>query len=281
MSSAKKKAASKSKTKKSTVTKPIRRATKPSAKPAAKPAKKPARAPSRGPARGRKLSPAEQRKKQRLAAQAKADRARKAKNKRARERYAEKRGLAEQKAAQKAERREKQRKKQRGEVDERDLAIEWLEHIRDDMATVIATSLSFTEPEAGARTPWLIVGRFDLDEECDYATLAQALEVVEQDIILEAKIHPQRLSQIRIVYADPHAKRGEGDSIVSKIGAWEFIVSDLIGEIAGGGAEDEGALAVRYVETTIPTIYIYFSSEIVAHQTAAPWQTTQTVRLAK
>jgi hypothetical protein len=235
---------------------------KPKAQPARRPAAKAPRKPTRAPARKPKISKSP-------AAIA------------ARKRRAEQRGIEEQKRATRNERRRKRRLEKSGKVDERTLAEGWLEHIRDDLASITPTSLEITEPEVGAKTPWMIVGRFDFHELIDYATLADALDVVANDVLLEAKVHPQRLSQIRVVYNDPKSKRGEGDSIVSKIGAWEFIIGDLIGEIAGGGPEDEGSLAVRYAETKIPTIYIYFSSEITSHRTVAPWQTTQTIKLKK
>lgn len=120
------------------------------------------------------------------------------------------------------------------------------------------------------RTPWLAVGRYDPQEPIGYADLARALNLVRVDLTLEAVIHPQRLSQIRVVYADPDAIRGEGDSIVSKIGAWEFIIAELVREIGGVDDEDEESLARRYQATKVPMFYLYFSSELVQFKTA--WQ---------
>ena len=148
--------------------------------------------------------------------------------------------------------------------------MQWLEAIRDILAGHFLISLDFTEAELSQKTPWLIVGRFSPVEDINYEILGHALQAVADDLVLEAMIHPQRLSQIRIVFVDPNSKRGEGDSFVSQIGAWEFVVSDMVGEILGGGPEDEGALAVRYERTTIGAIYIYFSSEISVHRTVGP-----------
>jgi len=134
---------------------------------------------------------------------------------------------------------------------------------------VVRCSLDLTHPEAGARTLWLVVGRYDLLDPVGYVDLARALERVRDDLGLEAAIHPQRLSQIRVVYRDPRGRRGEGDSIVSKIGAWEFIVSDLVFELVGMGPNDRDALAVRYAETHVPTFYVYFSPDLVRH--SDPW----------
>ncbi len=129
-----------------------------------------------------------------------------------------------------------------------------------------------TRAEAGATTPWLIVGRYDAQEPIGYLELADALSRVRDDLGLEIAINPTRLSQIRVVYHDPHGHHYEGDSIVSKTGAWEFIVSDLIGELVGTGAEDEDALAVRYAETSVPRFYIYFSASLVDYKAASAWQ---------
>ena len=190
----------------------------------------------------------------------------------ARARRAEARAIAEALAAERSERARKAArarwdKAKKRTPDERELAIGWLEGIRDRIAHVFPASLEVTEPEVGARAPWLVVGRFDAMEEIDYAQLALAFEELLADDLLVAQIHPERLSQIRVVYSDPNAIRGEGDSIVSKIGGWEFILGDIVNELVGGGPEDEGALAVRYEETTVPSFYVYFSSEIIRYTT--------------
>ena len=148
--------------------------------------------------------------------------------------------------------------------------VDWLEYMRNIAASVVPTSLDIVEPEAASRgvAVWAIVGRFEFLDECDYETLAEILNLWANDLPLEVAINPQRMSQIRIVFEDPHAKRGEGDSIVSQMGAWQFVVADLIGEIVGGGDDDEDALATRYADTKIPRIYVYFSEEILNYSTA-------------
>jgi hypothetical protein len=241
-----------------------------------------------------------------LAAQAKLDEQRRLhRNALARARYHEARQIAEALEAQRLERLAQAAQKRaltaaakragikRPPPDERALAIGWLEHIRADIAHVFLCSLDITEAGGGAaelegkdaqiasRTPWLVVGRFDPQEDIDYQTLAQALRVVADDVLLEAQIHPQRLSQIRVVFHDPRSNRDEGDSVVSKIGAWEFILGDLIGELVGGSLEspDESSLAGRYDETTVPQFYIFFSTTVTRYVSAAPWAKTQTVRI--
>jgi hypothetical protein len=221
---------------------------------------------------------------------AEADRDRR--NEAARKRYAERRGIAQQQAAQAQARREAAKaarkiggKVPRGKkpriVDERTLAIGWLEAIREHFAAHVPTSFDVTEAEIGSKTPWLVVGRYDFLDVMDYATLAAALEDIANDVVLEASIHPSRLSQIRIVFADPNAKRGESDSFLSKIGSWEMILSDLIGELVGGGEDDEGALANRYAETAVTSVYVYFSSELVSYTTAPGFadKRNQTVKM--
>ncbi len=196
---------------------------------------------------------------------------------RARRRRREERGIRDQLIAERAERRELDRERAREKKlglppDERRLAIGWLSQIRNVIAGVFPCSLDFTSPEAGARTPWIIVGKYEPQVPIGYQDLAQALVSVASDLGLETDINPQRLSQIRIVYSDPRARRGEGDSIVSKIGAWEYIIADLVSEIVGSGPDDEDSLAVRYQETSVPKFYVYFSSTIVDYVTASAWQ---------
>lgn len=143
-------------------------------------------------------------------------------------------------------------------------------------------AVSSSAPDEGApdpdrqrenmRTPWLVVGRYTPQESIGYVELGQAVALLRDDLALEAEIHPQRMSQIRIVYEDPQGRRGEGDSVVSKIGAWEFVVSDLLAEIVGAGLGDEDSLVFRYKETRIPRFYVYFSSQLVSYVVRSPWQ---------
>lgn len=169
-----------------------------------------------------------------------------------------------------ARRRALLKEKRSGVVDLRRISVDWLRDIREIVAGHFRCSLSITRPEAAARTTWLVVGRYDAQEPVDYLRLGAALDEVAGDLILETRIGPQRLSQIRVVYADPRARRGEGDSIVSKIGGWTFVIADMVAEIMGTGPDDHDALAVRYQETLVPTFYIYFSPEIVRYVTAFP-----------
>lgn len=197
---------------------------------------------------------------------------------RSRRRRDEQRGIRDQLAFERAERaelrREQARERRAGQPpDLRRVAIGWLEEIRNLCAAVFSCSLDITHAEAGATTPWLVVGRFDAQDGIGYVELAEALSLVRGDLLLETRIDPRRLSQIRVVYHDPRGHQYEGDSIVSKTGAWEFVVSDLIGELVGtGAADDEDALSVRYAETSVPTFYVYFSSALVDYATASAWQ---------
>ena len=118
------------------------------------------------------------------------------------------------------------------------------------------------------RTPWLVVGRFDLHEPVSYGDLALAFARVQDAQVsellsLEEWVNPQRMSQIRVVFSDPRTVRGEGDSIVSKIGAWQFVLADLVFELVGQGPADPESLAVRYQETRVSTFYVYFSAQVV------------------
>lgn len=202
---------------------------------------------------------------------------------RARKRRAELRAIEEAKAAERSERAKRaaqtRKKKQRGYVpSERETAIGWLEALRNLAAHLFPVSLAITEAEASARTPWLVVGRFDFDQAVSYAELGEVIDIWDQDVMLAARINPQRLSQIRIIYNDPKDVRGASDTVVSKTGAWEYILSDLRNELIGFAPDDPDALAVRYEATAVQTIYVYFSSDIIAYRDA--WRgPTQTVKL--
>lgn len=156
-------------------------------------------------------------------------------------------------------------KARRAAGDERQLLIDVLEEMRDVGAGVTPLSLDITEAEVGARIPWLVVGRFDCVGLPSYAELGEVFEVWRDDLVLEAKIHPQRLSQIRIVYSDPNAKRGESDSIIAHMGPWESVISETAHEIGTGDPGDpaqEDSLSMRYRETKVPTFYVYFSGRL-------------------
>ncbi len=149
----------------------------------------------------------------------------------------------------------------RAEGDEHQLLVDVLHEMREVAARIVAMSLDITEAEVGARIPWIVVGRFTPAEDCYYSDLAEILATWRDDLVLEAKIHPQRLSMIRIVYADPNAKRGESDSIVSSMGPWEAVISEIAHEL---DPSDEDSLAARYKETMVPSFYVYFSTSLAS-----------------
>jgi hypothetical protein len=243
------------------------------AKPARKPAVKPARKPAPRKPAVRKVSAARARELARVAAeQAAAER---------RER---------RRLGQRRRRREFRRQREIGEYA---VAVEWLEAIRDRITEdAFAVELETTEPGGGSAdlehnegaraaqladdTKWLVVGRFDPAVEISYEDLARGIQAVANDVILETRINSQRLAQIRVVFHDPKSGRQESDSVVSKIGAWEYILSDLVGELVGSNLEhpDDDSLAARYDETIVPKFYIFFSTEILAYKTAFPSRTT-------
>jgi hypothetical protein len=147
--------------------------------------------------------------------------------------------------------------------DERQLLIDALREMRNNGAGIIPLSLELTEAEIGARVAWLVVGRFDCVGEPTYAELDAVFQSWRDDLLLEAQIHPQRLSQIRIVYEDPNSKRGESSSVVSHMGPWEAVISEISFEL---DPEEEDSLANRYDQTTVPAFYVYFSGYL-AHET--------------
>jgi hypothetical protein len=206
---------------------------------------------------------------------------------RARKYRAERRAVAEALAAEReqrlAARRERAKARRaagkRPPPSEAELAVGWLERIRDDAAEIAPTSLELVGHNPGDPNLWIRVGRFDFFEGQDYETMGAVLEHLSNDIELEAMIHPMRLSQIRIGYHDPNARHRESDGTISSIGPWSFILGELTGEIAGGGAEDENALAVRYDQSVISEWWVYFSSDIRNYQTVVPGQRTATIPL--
>lgn len=179
----------------------------------------------------------------------------------------------------------------RGRAGQENRGHGWLELIAERLRRVFAVSLSITnlggghatlENEADRRwhhrTPWMVVGRFDPHDELDYATLAHGLLHVADDIVLEAAIHPQRMSQIRVEFHDLNDVRREGDTVLTKIGPWEYVTSDLAGELVGASWQEptEGSLAARYDSTTVPRFYIFFANEVIRHKPAAPWMKVAT-----
>jgi hypothetical protein len=179
--------------------------------------------------------------------------------KQAKVRRAERESIALGEAERKADLRLKKQKRAQG--DERQLLIDVLEDMRNVASSIVPMSLEVTEPEVGARIPWLAVGSFPAVDPPSYAELHAVFSAWRDDLFLEAKIHPQRLSQIRIVYNDPRAKRGEADSIVSHTGPWEAVISEITHEV---DPDDEDSLSARYSETTVPTFYVYFSGQLAS-----------------
>jgi hypothetical protein len=248
-------------------------------KPAAKPAPKPVSRPAKPAPKKRPGAPARPRKLSQTPEAIRARRYRKERRAIEEARQAEGEQRAAKKRAQARQRRERaQAKKQRRpEVTERDVAIGWLEEVREHAATVSPTSLSIVEPEAAAGNVWLVCGRFDLHDAVSYFGLGEIFERVLADDLLAARVNPSRLTQVRVIYEDPNAPHRAGDSIVSKIAGWEFAWGDLIAEILGGGQDDEGALAARYEATRVSIFYVYLAPTIVNYRTIRPTMKTITL----
>ncbi len=264
------------------------RAKPPVKRPATHPRPQPVRKPARTPARTPKRTPAKKQPRQKPPQQRRQALARK-----------KPRPLSRHPAAVDARRRRADRKALRDQLraeatglapvqgdDERRLAWGWHEMIRERIAEdAFDVELDLTEAGGGhadltgraatteRRAIWLSVGRYTPREEIDYATLAHGLSAVANDLLIEAAIHPQRLSQIRVEFHDPESKRSEGDSVLSKIGPWEFVISDLLGELVGASYESptEGSLAYRYDQTIAPRFYIFFSEQLVKPKMSGPW----------
>lgn len=170
----------------------------------------------------------------------------------------------------------------------RELAVGWLETLRDIAAGITPTSLDVTDPSgremiapevAGApsrprgrgravgRRPWLVVGRFEFLAAIGYETVGEVLSAWRDDFALEVAIHPDRLSQIRIVYEDPNERRSDGDDFIAQIGAWAYVTQELVREVIGSGGvvtdDDQRALMARYAQSIVPRMYVYFSPDLM------------------
>jgi len=216
------------------------------------------RAPTKAqkPTKAKPLTPQQKAARTRKANARKVEAKRKARNTRARERRQE---------LQYAERiaREESARAARG-LDERELAIEWAERM-----VPIGWQFDLVEPELAAqkRLPFLIVAKMIPPSGVGYAKLFKTLRAWRDDIELEALIHPQRITGIRITYEDPAAQRGEGDSVVSHAGPWSLVVSEAAHEV---DPNDEDSLASRYRDTVIKAVYVYFSADIVKGRSWIP-----------
>ena len=213
-------------------------------------------------------------------------------------------GIAAAKAAKKAEqlaraKAARKKKKQLGRpLTDEERAASWLERIREHCAEVFSCALAITYPGGGHADLrdshdqhlasqkrshlWLAVGHYSSpDSDISYALLAEALMRVRDDLFLETRVGPDRLTQIRIVFHDPDSKRTESDSVVSKIGGYEYVISDMIGELTGSDVDnpDADSLAARYENTVVPQFYVFFSSEMVRFQKVAFGPKTQEVKL--
>lgn len=157
-------------------------------------------------------------------------------------------------------REERAANERRREGDERQLLIDVLDDMRNRGSQIMPLSLEITEAEVGAedrtRLPWLVVGRFDILENAGYAELSEVFQAWETDLILEARIHPDRWSQIRVVYSDPHSKRKEEGGHIGHTGPWGAVASKAVAETDPDLGD---SLASRYEHTTVPHFYVYFS----------------------
>jgi hypothetical protein len=177
---------------------------------------------------------------------------------------------AAKKAAQRASKSERQRQRRTEQreaerlaaaelskiPDERDEAIGWLEHM-----TPSGFALDLTEAEIAADTrgPWLVVGKFQPMGHVTYADLWESVRDWRDDLILETTVNPNRISCIRITYEDPNDKRGSSDSVVSQFGTWDLVVSDMTAEL---DPNKDDSLSVRYANTRVVAVYVYFAAAI-------------------
>ena len=164
----------------------------------------------------------------------------------------------------------------------REIAELWLAAIRDDFARGADTSLEIVPDPSDGRTVWLVTGLYTFLEPLSYAELGAALQYLQDDALLAARINPSRLTRLHIVFSDPHDTRGRAGNIVSKIAGYEFALGDALTEILGGRPGDEDSLAVRYEDTEISELYVSFSATVMTYRTefpTGPRPQTQTIKL--
>lgn len=175
---------------------------------------------------------------------------------------AKKEAARQRKSERQRQRRREQREAEKiaiessgGYRDERDELIEIMESMTPE-----GFALTITEPEVAAdtlRSPWTVVGKFDPLGNIGYAELHSVFLAWRDNLLLEGRIHPQRVSQIRISY---RGEDGSGDSAVSHVGPWELTVSEMAGELNPRNPE---SLSARYKNTVVLWFYVYFSADII------------------
>lgn len=198
----------------------------------------------------------------------------------ARRRAAEKRGIADALAAEREEKRQRrnararQRRQKAAAITPaarlRTSAEGWLEYIRDAIARQFPISVEIA-PGAGKadREPWIVIGRYDFIDPVSYEELGDCFRLLRDDYALEASIHPERMSLIRVKYHDPNEKRGEGDRYISFGPApWNHVIGEAAGDVIDAG---EDSLAERYADTSITTFFVYFSANLENATDVSPW----------
>lgn len=118
--------------------------------------------------------------------------------------------------------------------------------------TPVGATLDIVVAEA-QRAVWLAVGRIDFAHALNYLELSNLVARWEADAIAEILIGADRISQLRVIFHDPAWRGKAGNTFLSEMGPWMFLLGAMRGELAD--------LGERYTKTTVPTVYIYFSAQ--------------------
>jgi hypothetical protein len=147
-----------------------------------------------------------------------------------------------------------------------------LEAVFQTMADMLPFAVSVQVEHAPVmdmgQQPWLLLGAFKIEEPASWLDVGIGCQRWEQDLILEATIKPQRYSFLRFLY---QIYDDEGDPVgapegyaPTSSGAWESVISEAVGAIIGGDADDllPETLAAQYPNTAILEIQVWFSASM-------------------
>jgi hypothetical protein len=226
----------------------------PPAKKKRAPSRKPTPAPKKKPAR--KAQPKKPAKKPARRAQPKKKRKAPSPARSRRSREAAARRRESQEASEQAYRA----KRTRGHAALADDLEDALQTMLDHANSVLPTMLNVELAPENQRTLWLVLGEFQFPEGVSYLDMAEIFARWSGDDLLAARIHPERLAQIRVEYG-----RNQW-AAMSAIGPWEVVISEAEAQV---DPDDESSWANKYTEETERALYVYFSTELAGRREIA------------
>lgn len=141
------------------------------------------------------------------------------------------------------------------------------ETMRQASPTALALVVEHSPTMEYGREPWLLLGRFITEEAMTWQDAGELFQLWENDLVLEATVHPNRGSYMRVVY-QPYDEDGEpvgepqGFSVNS--GRWNAVISEMrIRAIGDPGIYDEDAFSVLYAGASIIEIVVWWSASLL------------------